>query len=84
MSRYRAECEHRRLLELDKMKLAKRVEREQRRACRNLGDVIFQGDDGDEVSWVPGEWHTFRSVDLSSIQVRGQIGDTVTVIGGTW
>ena len=50
----------------------------------NLGDVIFQGDDVDEVPWVPGEWHTFRSVDLSSIQVRGQIGDTVTVIGGTW
>ena len=50
----------------------------------NLGNVVFKGDDGGEVPWIAGEWHEFQSIDLSSIQVRGQIGDAVTVIGGTW
>jgi len=50
----------------------------------NSDNVIFRGDDGSEVPWVPGEWHEFRSVDLSGIQVKGTAGDVVTVIGGTW
>jgi hypothetical protein len=50
----------------------------------NAEAVIFLGDDGSEVPWVPGEWHTLRSIDLSEIRVKGQVGDTVTVVGGTW
>ena len=50
----------------------------------NAGNVIFQGDDGSEVPWVPGEWHEFRSVDLSTIKVKGTAGDMVTIVGGTW
>jgi hypothetical protein len=50
----------------------------------NAGLVYFQGDDGSEVPWIPGEWHQFFSVDLSAIRVRGSVGDAVTVIGGTW
>jgi hypothetical protein len=50
----------------------------------NAGLVYFQGDDGSEVPWIPGEWHQFFSVDLSAIRVRGSSGDAVTVIGGTW
>jgi hypothetical protein len=50
----------------------------------NEGNVTFKGDDGSDVAWVPGEWHEFRSVDLSAIEVKGTPGDTVTVIGGTW
>ena len=50
----------------------------------NTGPVSFQGDDGSEVPWIPGEWHQFVSVDLAAIRVRGTIGDALTVIGGTW
>lgn len=50
----------------------------------NAADVIFKGDDGGEVPWVPGEWHDFRSVNLAAIQVKGEPGDVVTVVGGTW
>jgi hypothetical protein len=50
----------------------------------NAGNVSFKGDDGSDVPWIPGEWHTFRSVDLSAIQAKGTPGDTVTVVGGTW
>ena len=50
----------------------------------NTGDVLFLGDTNQEVPWVPGEWHYFKSVDLSSIQVKGSVGDIVTIVGGTW
>jgi len=41
----------------------------------NVADVCLLGDTGDDVPLAPGEWHTFRSVDLA---------DIVTVVGGTW
>ena len=50
----------------------------------NADSVQFLGDTGDHVSWVPGEWHNFRSVNLAAIQVKGTPGDIVTVVGGTW
>ena len=50
----------------------------------NSGDALFQGDGGAEVPWVPGEWHDFHSVDLAAIRVKGNSGDIVTVVGGTW
>jgi len=50
----------------------------------NSGDVIFEGDTGQEVPWVPGEWHEFHHVDLAAIRVKGTPGDVVTIVGGTW
>ena len=50
----------------------------------NAGPVLFKGDNGLDVPWLPGEWHEFRSVDLSAVQVKGTPGDVVTVVGGTW
>ena len=50
----------------------------------NTGTVYFKGDDGADVPWVPGEWHEFRSIDLSAVLVKGTVGDVVTVAGGTW
>jgi len=50
----------------------------------NSANVLFKGDDGSDVPWLPGEWHEFRSVDLHDIQVKGTVGDTVTIVGGTW
>ncbi len=50
----------------------------------NGTDVIFRGDDGGEVPWIPGQWHDFRSIDLSAVQVKGAPGDVVTVVEGTW
>jgi len=50
----------------------------------NENDVLFRGDLGADVPWVPGEWHEFRSVNLAEVQVKGTPGDIVTVVGGTW
>ena len=50
----------------------------------NAGAVYFRGDQGDDVPWLPGEWHVFRSVNLAAIQVKGTPGDKVGVVGGTW
>jgi hypothetical protein len=50
----------------------------------NDDPVIFKGDDGSEVPWLPGEFHSFTSVDLATLQVKGTPGDVVTVVGGTW
>jgi len=50
----------------------------------NAGNVLFKGDDGSDVPFVPGEWHEFRSIDLSAVQVKGTPGDVVSVVGGTW
>jgi len=50
----------------------------------NSANVLFKGDDGSDVAFVPGEWHEFRSIELASVQVKGTPGDVVTVVGGTW
>jgi len=50
----------------------------------NTGNVIFQGDDGSEVPWLPGQWHCFYSVNLAAIRIKGTTGDEVHVVGGTW
>ena len=50
----------------------------------NAGNVIFLGDDGSEIHWLPGEYHTLVRIDLAEIQVKGQAGDKVSVVGGTW
>ena len=50
----------------------------------NAGVVNFKGDDGSDVPWQPGEWHTLHRVDLSGIEIKGTAGDTVTIVGGSW
>jgi len=50
----------------------------------NAGSILFRGDDGSDVPWVPGEFHGFCSIDLARLFVKGTPGDAVTVIGGTW
>jgi len=50
----------------------------------NAGNVLFKGDDGSDVPWIPGQWHEFKSIDLSAVEVKGTPGDVVTVVGGTW
>ena len=49
----------------------------------NAGDVYFLGDDGEDVPWIPGEWHTLHHTDLATLQIKGTAGDLVTVVGGT-
>ena len=41
-------------------------------------------DPAHEVALVNGEWHDFKRVELSALQVKGTPGDKVTLIGGTW
>ncbi|MBM4019868.1 MAG: hypothetical protein FJ288_16360 [Planctomycetes bacterium] len=50
----------------------------------NSANVLFKGDDGSDVPWLPGEWHTLVGVNLADIQVKGAEGDTVTLVGGSW
>lgn len=50
----------------------------------NAANVTFKTPEGNEVLWISGEWHNFRSIDLAEIQVKGTVGDTVTIVGGTW
>ncbi len=50
----------------------------------NAAAVFFQGDDGSDVAWVPGEYHLFEGIDLARLSVKGTPGDAVTIIGGTW
>ena len=50
----------------------------------NSAVAYLKGDNGDDVPIQPGEWHQFKSVALSQIEVKGTAGDQLTVIGGTW
>jgi len=50
----------------------------------NAAEVYLKGDTGDDVPLIPGEWHTLKSVKLGEIEIRGTIGDYVTIVGGTW
>ncbi len=50
----------------------------------NAGNVLLDGDTGDEVPLEPGEWHEFKNINLADLQVKGTAGDIVTVVGGTW
>ena len=50
----------------------------------NSGTVFFKGDDGNDVPWTQGEYHTLKSINLADLRVKGTPGDVVTIIGGTW
>jgi hypothetical protein len=50
----------------------------------NAGHVILKGDTGDEVPLQAGEWHQLEHVNLAEIEVKGTLGDIVTIVGGTW
>ncbi|MBN2377058.1 MAG: hypothetical protein JXD22_11695 [Sedimentisphaerales bacterium] len=50
----------------------------------NSHDVYLEGDTGDDVPLIAGEWHTLKSVDLSRVKIKGTVGDYVSIIGGTW
>jgi len=49
----------------------------------NAGVVLFEVE-GQNVPWVPGEWHEFERIDLATIKIVGTVNDLVTIIGGTW
>ena len=53
-------------------------------APANAAAVLMRSSEGIEVPWVAGEWHEFKRIDLSQIEVKGTAGDVVTVVGGTW
>lgn len=50
----------------------------------NSAVVEFLGDQGQPVPWQPGEWHSFPRINLADLKVRGQAGDRITFVGGTW
>jgi hypothetical protein len=50
----------------------------------NTGPIYFKGDDGSDVPWIPGEFHSFQRVNLADLKIKGTPGDVITVIGGSW
>ena len=50
----------------------------------NAGPVLFKGDDGSDVPWIAGEFHSFQRVNLADLKIKGTPGDVVTVVGGSW
>lgn len=50
----------------------------------NSDAVYLRNSAGQEVPLVPGEWHALVGVDLADLQVKGTVGDSVTLVGGTW
>ena len=50
----------------------------------NSGPVFLRGDQGDDVAFLPAQWITLKSVDLSQLFVKGTSADVVFIIGGTW
>ncbi len=50
----------------------------------NAEVAYILGDTGQDIPLVPGEWHTLHHVDLATIQVKGSLGDIITLNGGTW
>ncbi|HOQ06007.1 MAG TPA: hypothetical protein PKY88_12430, partial [Anaerohalosphaeraceae bacterium] len=42
----------------------------------NASPVYIQGDSGQDVPLVPGEWHLFQRVNLAEIRIKGTAGDT--------
>ena len=53
-------------------------------APANAGPVFLRGDKGEDVPLHQSEFHTLKRIDLSLVHLKGQSGDYVTVIGGTW
>lgn len=47
----------------------------------NAGNALFKCNTGEDVPWIAGEFHHFEAVDISEIEVKGEIGDKITVIG---
>jgi hypothetical protein len=47
----------------------------------NEDAVTFEDAAGNEAAWEPGETHTFSQIDLATVQVKGSVGDVVTVNG---
>ena len=50
----------------------------------NAGPASIRTPAGAEASLDPGEWHTLHRVDLNRIEASGNVGDTLSVVGGTW
>ena len=50
----------------------------------NSGSVTLRTPDGSEVDFQPGEWHILHRVDLAHLQAKGQTGDELSIVGGTW
>ena len=50
----------------------------------NPGPVFFRGDDGSDVPWIAGEFHTVVRCDMAELHAKGPEGAVLTIVGGTW
>lgn len=50
----------------------------------NSASATLRTPDGAEVNFAPGEWHTLHRVDLARLEAKGEAGDALSIVGGTW
>lgn len=50
----------------------------------NTASATLRTPNGSEVNFMPGEWHTLHRVDLAHLEAKGDAGDTLSLVGGTW
>ena len=50
----------------------------------NSGPVFIRAGAGEEVHFVPGEYHNWIRVALDQVEVRGNESDVLTLVGGSW
>ncbi|MEX2388781.1 MAG: hypothetical protein WD534_12960 [Phycisphaeraceae bacterium] len=50
----------------------------------NTAPTTLRTPDGSTVELVPGEWHTLERVDLARLEAKGEVGDVLSIVGGSW
>ena len=53
-------------------------------STKNSGNIQFRVDGGPDVNFPPGGRVTLQSVDISQLEVKGNLGHHLSIVGGSW
>ncbi|MFG0243628.1 MAG: hypothetical protein ACF8R9_12650 [Phycisphaerales bacterium JB054] len=53
-------------------------------STKNSGNVQLRVNGGSDVNFPPGGIATLRSVDISQLEVKGNLGHHLSIVGGSW
>jgi hypothetical protein len=53
-------------------------------STKNSGNIQFRVSGGPDVNFPPGGMVTLRSVDISQLEVKGNLGHHLALVGGSW
>ncbi len=53
-------------------------------STKNSGNIQFRVEGGPDVNFPPGGMVTLRSVDISQLEVKGNLGHHLAIVGGSW